>query len=105
MAELNDEYRLLAIDSTTPGESRHGVDSALVKWVSEQCAAAKAEGKKLIAIMHHNLVEHIVYVDILFPSAVVSVDSYDLANALADGGVKFIFTGELIFVDFICCFI
>ena len=93
-AELDGEYRLLAIDSTDPGKSPHGVDSKLVSWVKAQCDAAKADGKKLVAMMHHNLIEHIVLVDLFHPSAVVNDDTNKLADTLADGGVKFIFTAH-----------
>ncbi len=93
-ADLGNGYRLLAIDSTLPGNSPHGVDDKLVSWVKAQCTAAKADGKKLVAIMHHNLAPHIVLVDIFHPSAVVNNSSTALADTLADNGVKFIFTAH-----------
>lgn len=94
VAELDGEYRLLAIDSTTPGLSPHGVDAELTAWIKAQCEKAKADGKKLIAIMHHNLLEHIVLVNVFHSSAVVNDDANQLADILADGGVKYIFTAH-----------
>ena len=94
VAELGNGYRLLAIDSTVPGQSVHGVDQNLISWVKAQCDVARAEGKKLVAIMHHNLTEHMPFVKFYYPTGVVSTDSYELADTLADGGVKFIFTGH-----------
>ena len=94
VAELDGGYRLLAIDSTDPGLSPHGVDAELVSWVKAQCEKAKEDGKKLIAIMHHNLLEHIVLVNVFHSSAVVNDDTNALADTLADGGVKYIFTAH-----------
>ncbi len=94
VAELDGDYRLLAIDSTDPGLSPHGVDAELVAWVKAQCEKAQADGKKLVAIMHHNLLEHIVLVSIVHPSAVVNDNTNKLADTLADGGVKYIFTAH-----------
>ena len=94
VADLGGDYRLLAIDSVTPGESVHGVDENLINWVKEQCAVAASDGKKLICMMHHNLTEHMPFVEIYYSTGVVCADSFELADALADGGVKFIFTGH-----------
>lgn len=94
VAQLNDEYRLLAIDSTEPGLSPHGVDAELSAWVTAQCEQAAADGKKLIAIMHHNLVKHIVLMDLFHSSAVVNDKTNSFADTLADGGVKYIFTAH-----------
>ncbi len=93
-AELGGDYRLLAIDSTIPGEGPHGVDDKLVSWVKAQCDAAKADGKRLVAMMHHNLAPHIVLVGLFHPSAVVNNSSTALADTLADNGVKYIFTAH-----------
>ncbi len=94
VVELENGYRLLSIDSTKPGLSPHGVNDELVSWVKAQCDAAKAANKKLIAIMHHNLIQHIVLVSLFHPTAVVTDGSNSLADTLADGGVKYIFTAH-----------
>ena len=94
VVNLDNGYRLLAIDSCLPGRSPHGVDADLVNWVKEQCAKAAADGKKVIAMMHHNLIEHFVLVDIFHPTAVVTDGTNTLADTLADGGVKYIFTAH-----------
>ena len=61
VADLKNDYRLLAIDSNTPGSGKHGINAELVSWVKEQCAKAKADGKKIFAMMHHNLLEHFIF--------------------------------------------
>ena len=51
VVDLSDEYRLIAIDSCVPGEGRHGIDSSRLEWIKAQGEKAKADGKKLIAMM------------------------------------------------------
>lgn len=94
VAELEGGYRLLAIDSTIPGLSPHGVDAELAAWIKAQCEQAAADGKKVIAMMHHNLIEHIVLINIFHSSAVVNDSTNNLADTLADGAVKYIFTAH-----------
>lgn len=93
VAELNDEYRLLAIDSTKPGQSPHGMTQERVDWIVAQCKQAKADGKKMIAMMHHNCIEHFVMAKTIHGTAIVEGD-IALAEALATNGVKYIFTGH-----------
>lgn len=94
VAELGNGYRLLAIDSITPKDGVHGVDADLVSWVKAQCEAARASGKKLIAMAHHNLVEHYTLSSSIHKGSVINDGSNTLADTLADNGVKFIFTGH-----------
>lgn len=94
VAELKNGYRLLAIDSNTPGTGKHGINAELVSWVNEQCAKAKADGKKVIAMMHHNLLEHFILGSTIHSGGVVGTKVEGFADALAKGGVKYIFTGH-----------
>ena len=56
-AELKNGYRLLAINSNKDnGGGAIGAD--LLSWIEAQAAQAKAEGKKLVAMMHHHIMEH-----------------------------------------------
>ena len=93
VAELGADYRLLAIDSTDPGESNHGMTAARVEWIKAQAAKAKADGKKVIAMMHHNLVEHFILGDVIRDDAVVN-DDIALGEVFAQNGVKYVFTGH-----------
>lgn len=93
-ADLNDGYRLLAIDSTNPGEGPHGMTQERVNWIAEQCAKAKADGKKLIAMMHHSLLDHYSFTAEIHLGEAVNSD-INLAEVLAEGGVKYIFTGHI----------
>ena len=93
-AELNDEYRLLAIDSTEPGMGPHGMTQERMNWISQQCEKAKADGKKLVAMMHHSLLDHYSFTAQVHLGEAVNSDM-PLAEVLADGGVKYIFTGHI----------
>lgn len=94
VAELGKGYRLLAIDSCTPLDGGHGVNSDLENWVKAQCEKAKADGKKVIAMAHHNLVEHFTLEAAIHKGSVINDGSNTLADTLADGGVKIIFTAH-----------
>lgn len=93
-AELGGDYRLLAIDSTDPGEGGHGINEERLAWIKAQCDKAKKDGKKLIAIMHHNLLDHFSLDTTIHSGSSVNTD-INLADVLADGGVKYIFTGHI----------
>lgn len=92
VVELGDKYRLLAVDSTTPGESTPDVNDEKTAWIEAQLAQAKTDGKYVIAMMHHNLLEHFVFADAIHATAVV--ENEKLKDILADNGVKYIFTGH-----------
>lgn len=92
-ADLNDEYRLLAIDSNAPGKGTPGITAERKTWIEEQCKQAVADGKKVIAIMHHNLLEHFILSKKIHTHAVVN-NNEELAEMLASYGVQYIFTGH-----------
>lgn len=93
VAELPGDYRLLAIDSCIPGAGPHGIDEARLAWISQQAQKAQADGKKLIAIMHHNLLEHFVLVNFINKGSIVS-QSINLPEVFAQYGVKYTFSGH-----------
>lgn len=94
LADLKNGYMLLGIDSCTPKLSPQGMTEERIDWIEAQLKAAKAQGKKVIAMMHHNLVEHYILGAKIHTGAIVTKDSYRLADVLADGGVKYIFTAH-----------
>ncbi len=93
-ADLEGDYRLISIDSCEPGESPHGLDDARISWINAQAEKAKADGKKLIAMMHHNLISHFVLGTKIHPGAIVTSDSNACAEAFAKAGIKYVFTGH-----------
>ena len=56
--DLNDTYRLLAIDSCIYGEDEGRISPAVFNWIRRQAAAAKKDGKTPIAMMHHSILPH-----------------------------------------------
>lgn len=92
IADLNGEYRILAIDATDPG-SVQNLDERLYNWIEAQLKAAEAEGKKVIAMSHYNLVEHLILMDKLHKGSVLT-SSMNLPELFAQYDVKFTFTGH-----------
>ncbi len=85
--DLDDEYRLLAIDSCDYGEDEGEIKGEKLEWIKSQLKTAQLDGKKMVAMMHHSLLTHF-YVQFIF-------DNYmELAELFADSGVKYVFTGH-----------
>ncbi len=94
VAELSDGYRLLAIDSTDHGVgSGCGLTKERVQWIKQQAEQAQKDGKKVIAMLHHNLLPHLVLINTLHASSVVS-NELGLKDIFAEYGVKYIFTAH-----------
>lgn len=80
---------VIGIDSGTDGN----VSETTLDWVVEKATAARASGKKVIAMMHHPLIPHFTGVDNFVSTAVVA--SYEtVRNTLADAGIRVVFTGH-----------
>ena len=80
---------VIGIDSSTDGV----VSSTTLDGVAEKANAARTNGKKVIAMMHHPLIPHFTGVDNFVETAVVS--NYEtVRNALADAGIRVVFTGH-----------
>ena len=56
--DLDDDHRLLAIDSCIYGEDDGKIGTAVFRWIKEQVRQAEKDGKKLVAMMHHSLLPH-----------------------------------------------
>ena len=80
---------VIGIDSGTDGN----VSETTLNWVVEKATAARASGKKVIAMMHHPLMPHFTGVDNFVSTAVVG--NYEtVRNTLADAGIRVVFTGH-----------
>lgn len=93
VVELNDEYRLLAVDSCTPGEGDAGITQERKEWIEEQAKAAQEDGKKLISMMHHNILDHFIFGSILHPGAFVDPE-LELAELYAQYNIKYNFVAH-----------
>ena len=106
--DINDKLTILAIDAcmdrlntfVSRGDARDhcktsgGLETATQQWLVDQATKAKAEGRYVIAMMHHHLVPHFHMEDTL--AAPYMVDgAQQLSHRLIDAGVHAIFTGHL----------
>ena len=80
---------IIGIDSGTGGS----VTPATLQWVSQQAAKAQADGKWVMAMMHHPLEPHFLEAD-KFINTVAVTDYENVRNQLADAGISILFTGH-----------
>ena len=93
-ADLDEKYRLIALDSCAPDKSTEdGMSIEKIKWVKEQADKAKEDGKEIILMMHHNLIDHMPLQRIINRNFIVRFH-YTTAELFADWGIKFVFTGH-----------
>ena len=88
---------LLCMDSCqySPGQdpTEGSFTPQRLSWITNELALARANGKVVIGMMHHGLMEHFPGQKTLFPEYVV--DNYQtLAPLFASYGVKVVFTGH-----------
>lgn len=93
-ADLNDEYRLIAVDSCDPTKSTEdGMTSDKVNWVVAQAEKAYADGKYPILMMHHNLLDHLPVQRILSRNFIIR-NHLITADKFANAGIRLVFTGH-----------
>ena len=86
--DLDEQYRLLAIDSCVYGEDDGKIDTAVFRWIKQQVQQAKQDGKTPLAMMHHSLLPHYE----LQPM----IDNWRYFAAwFADHGVHTVLTGHI----------
>ena len=90
--DLDKDYRLLMIDSTGAANGGFQFDAARISWIKAQCEQAKADKKHLIAVMHHNIMQHFAF-DFIHEGAIID-DSYGLKELFAEYDVKYTFSGH-----------
>lgn len=94
IVDLDDEYRLIAIDATTCGTGTHSVNEERLEWIAAQGEKAKAEGKKLIAMHHQNFIDHMILSSVIQPGGVVTAKNEAAIDVFAKAGIKYVFTGH-----------
>jgi len=99
VAELVPGLWLLALDSCIYGDARGPMQSSgrfldgTKAWIQAQLDEAKQRGVRVMAMMHHGLVEHFANQAFIFPEFVIN-DRDAVAGLLSNGGVGAIFTGH-----------
>jgi len=88
VAEPVEGLILLAIDSHSGS-----IDDNTLTWLCSQASQARANGKQVIAMMHHPLFPHITGADLFIST--YTVDNYEtVRNKLINAGVNVILTGH-----------
>lgn len=94
VADLNEDYRLIALDSCDPTKSTEdGMTNAKVNWVVDQAEKAYEDGKYPILMMHHNLLDHLPMQRILSRNFIIR-NHIATADKFANAGIKLVFTGH-----------
>ena len=99
VAELVPGLWLLALDSCIYGDARGPMTSSgrfldgTKAWIQAQLDEAKKRGIRVMAMMHHGLIEHFAMQAVIFPEFVIG-DRDAVAGMLSNGGVGGIFTGH-----------
>jgi 3',5'-cyclic AMP phosphodiesterase CpdA/protein tyrosine/serine phosphatase len=88
VAEPVEGLVLLGIDSHTSS-----IPSETLTWLCDQAKDARANGKQVIAMMHHPLVEHIKGASMYISTYTVGSNTA-VRDALIEAGVKVILTGH-----------
>jgi 3',5'-cyclic AMP phosphodiesterase CpdA len=99
IAEPRPGLWLVAIDSRRPSESGSkrsdagGIRPDTLAWLSVQMQRARAEGKLVLAMMHHGALEHFRGQGAHFPDLLID-DWKNVARQLAEMGLRLVFTGH-----------
>lgn len=99
VTELNKKTWLIAIDASRYREYKDRSISAgkilpeTEQWITDRLNEAKEKNIQVIGMMHHGLVEHIMFQSTFFKEYLVD-DWQRLAPLFADMGMKAIFTGH-----------
>lgn len=95
----DEENRLIARgDNANKYHNGGRVKPATLQWLQEQARQATTQGKRVIAMMHHHLLEHIDG-EAQYLKDYIIADHANVAQALADCGVHALFTGHLHITD------
>ena len=99
VAEIVPGLWLLALDSCIYGDDRGSsktggrfLDGTKV-WMQAQLDEAKQQGVRVIAMMHHGIVEHFAKQASIFPEFLID-DRDTIGGLLSNGGVGVVFTGH-----------
>ena len=91
--ELKDDYVLLGINSNKD-DGGGLITDALMSWIEDRAAEAKANGKKVIAMMHQQLLEHYTMEQKI--DGFYIIDNFkELRKNFAKWGIKLSFTGHM----------
>lgn len=106
--DLFDGVRLIGIDATRWYDNRskqHGDDSnisvsygrltdATLKWVLNQADEARKQNKMVVALMHHQMLQHFNMQEAVLPSATIEKGD-SIARVFMQHGIRLLMTGHM----------
>ena len=101
VAEPFKNFRIIFIDATVrpnPGDPNEPplegvITEETLNWIDVQAAAAKSRHMQVIAVMHHNLMDHWTNQSLIYPGYVVN-NSAEASHRLFQAGIQIVFTGH-----------
>ncbi|MDD4776829.1 MAG: metallophosphoesterase [Fermentimonas sp.] len=99
LAELNENTWLLAIDTNRYDEYDKGylsggrIKQQTMVWILDILKEADSKGVRVLGMMHHGLLEHMLYQSTFFPDYLIE-DWQENADLLAEAGLEVVFTGH-----------
>ncbi len=91
--QLEDGYRLFALNDDSNGNWKSGFSDECFEWITEQAKDARENGQTIIAMTHHPLIAPSPLYGLIGKGDMLG--DHDIRiNQLADIGVQFIFTGH-----------
>lgn len=98
-SNLDEQNRLKMRGDTVDTYHNGGlVKPETLQWVRKQALTAKAEGKHIVALMHHHLLEHIDGEARFLPNYIVS-NHNEVLQTLTECDIHVVFTGHLHITD------
>lgn len=91
-ADIGENVRILCLNDDQNGKGRAGFKEDHFCWIEEQIKKAKEEGKFLIGMEHHLLMNHVH--PILTAGTTCVGDKEEVASRLADAGLRYMFVGH-----------
>lgn len=93
VVQLEDGYRLFALNDDTNLNGKSGFSDECFEWITEQAKKAREEKQFIIAMTHHPLIAPSPIYELIGKGDMLG-DYKDRIRQLADLGIQFIFTGH-----------
>lgn len=93
VADLDENYRIFALNSDRDGTGRSGFSTEMRQWIAENVSDAKKDGKECIAFTHHPLVSPSPFYSLIGNHDMMGGHA-EIREMLADLGIELVFTGH-----------
>ena len=93
VVDLDENYRLFALNSDKDGTGRSGFSAEMREWIKQNAEDAKRDGKEIIAFTHHPLVSPSPFYSLIGKNDMMGGHA-EIREMLADLGIELVFTGH-----------